>query len=785
MPQPIHYANVKHRTCQTATGQRRSPVTGPSYESDTELLDRTTGRTLHRKHTDGTEVTYNDIFSSDPDCKYGDTSIPVQERRTDLWNDLYAENKQNKERIAAYGEVAIPNNITDEEMRELAKRLGQYFCTTFKRPVDISLHTKPGNNHIHFSIPEREYKKGKWMPKRKKYYKDMDGNLIKDKIYKDANGWDIRKPKINKKLVPKGADPYARDPETGDYLYQNLGELNKKQWEEDTREGKFLEKEELSDMHNGIDNVVNTFLQEQGYNITVKRHRPEVTKMMKDLNIKQIRIATTDYKTNHVVIEEINKKNEYRRTLVNAIEENLEKMEKAEQDIILAQDEKTKAEALANLYTDDRKAKEKKLASTVKEYQEAVKNYVENELHPEEIYVSESIQPYQDTLNFKEKQCAAADEVIASGIIKTDTLIAELQQKERTEQENNKLQFLQDNKVSFVAVSEEVSRIRKQDKSAEMRIFFRNRWNGLTGWQRANYIYTTVNKDAGIIYRDYMLATGEIKPAKNPDVSLPVKVSCEAALSNVINGKGVPGIKSKFNKNLSATQNAENATAETLKRWTDNVNQEIPLPPDASDFEFLTLATTLPDRISDMEQRKKTFPIHRPQITDYQPEKSQERYLTRKIEIEQAEAKQLKMTLATKSPTPTVKTNLASITVKTLSVVDGLANQKTSAPPGRILQKDECPRNALDRLLQEFYGDGTDAIDELPTRKPKINALHEISNAIAAFQTREKKMPENPNDSNTGRNTRQTKKQEKSSDQKRPSPAPPDRKAKKRDYGRH
>ena len=643
MAQALHYANVKHTTCQTAKGQRRSPVAGVSYDSDMELLDMVTGRKLYRPHHDGTEVIYSEIFSDDPDCPYADKSEDLQERRQNLWNDLYKENKSNKERHRCYGEVAIPNNITDEEMKELAKRLGNYFCTTFKRPVDISVHKKPGNNHIHFSLPEREYRKGKWMQKRKKYYKDMDGNLIKDKIYKDEKGWDIRKPKLDKKKLPKSADDkekYRRDPITGDYVYQKLGERNKKQWEEDTREGKFLEKEELSDMHNGIDNVVNTFLHEQGYDITVRRNRPEVTKIMKELGIKQIRIATTDYKMNTSAVEEVRQKNERNRNLQRAIEDTIDKAEQAEIDVLVAQDNEMKAEALADLYTEDRQAEERKFEAAEKEYQEAVKNYVENGLHPEEVFISDYMQPYQEALNFKEKQCAAAVTVLTTGINKTDSLITELDKKEeRTDREENKLQFLQENKASFVAVSDEVARIRKQDKSAEMRQLYRNRWNGLTGWQRAAYIYKKISADAGIIYRDYMIAKGVINldQKETPDFSVPKKNTYEKVLANVINGKGVPGIKSKFDAGLSAAQNAENATGETLERWTDNINQEIPLPPSASDFEFLTLAATVPERVGDMDQGKTTFPIHRAQVKDYQPEKSKENYLTRETEITKAE----------------------------------------------------------------------------------------------------------------------------------------------------
>lgn len=172
-----------------------------------------------------------------------------------------------------------------------------------------------------------------------------------------------------------------------------------------------------------------------------------------------------------------------------------------------------------------------------------------------------------------------------------------------------------------------------------MRQAFRNKWNGLTGWQRASYIYTNVSKNAGLLYRDYLITTGVIRQEKNPDFSLPAKITSEAAFTGVINGKAVPGIKSKFDKNLTATQNAENAASESLERWKENVNQEIPIPPASSDFEFLTLANTVPERVRELNTQPDNLHYFKVQMKDYQPEKSQEDYLARESEITAAEEK--------------------------------------------------------------------------------------------------------------------------------------------------
>ena len=87
------------------------------------------------------------------------------------------------------------------------------------------------------------------------------------------------------------------------------------------------------------------------------------------------------------------------------------------------------------------------------------------------------------------------------------------------------------------------------------------------------------------------------------------------------------------------------------------------------------------------------------------------------------------------SPAPTVRPNVAAaVASKTLSVVDGIVGQKASAPSGKILRKDDRPMTAADWIIREYFGDGTDAIDNLPNRKPKINAVRELQNILSTFQ---------------------------------------------------
>ncbi len=83
--------------------------------------------------------------------------------------------------------------------------------------------------------------------------------------------------------------------------------------------------------------------------------------------------------------------------------------------------------------------------------------------------------------------------------------------------------------------------------------------------------------------------------------------------------------------------------------------------------------------------------------------------------------------------TPTVRTNVAEVAAKTLSVIDSVAGKNVPASSGKILRKDP-PLTKEDRILREFLDDGTDAIDDLPNRKPKINAVRELKNVLSTFQ---------------------------------------------------
>ena len=375
MKQPAHYAKPKHRTCATPTGRRRSPVAGPSYDADLALLDQTTGNVIHRKHTDGTKVIDTQIYCSEADCLYCKKSIELKDRIAQLWNDAYAENHYDKERIALYGEINVPYCFNEEQSKEFAKRIGEYFASTYNRICQISIHKKKNLYHLHFNLTEREYKNGKFLKKRKKYYIDLQGNIIYDKKYKDSRGWDIRQPIIDYSKVPAKADPEARNEITGDYLYQMKGERNKKLWKSDTRTGKWFETEEIKKFHNDVDEIANELLFEYGYNTTVKRTPKEIADDIRDLGIEQIRIPTKDYKAKSPVVAEIRKKNKRNKFLRDKLIKNYNNEIVNNYDIEDTKEKEISAIKNKISATEERKQAEKILANAEKELQIAEQEY--------------------------------------------------------------------------------------------------------------------------------------------------------------------------------------------------------------------------------------------------------------------------------------------------------------------------------------------------------------------------------------------------------------------------
>ena len=340
----IHFlSKPKHVKCLSADGRRLSPVRTLTYDSGLVLYDRLKGKNYVQLHTDGTQILYSDIFNY-CDCRYTDQSIPVEERISNLANDLYDENKQPGERLIVRFHFALPTNLTDDQLIELTAKIGKEFSQNYSRPIVMCIHKKEGNGtknyHCHISLPERVLDpSGKWKTKRSKIYFDTRGNHIYNKEYYDnVTGWDIRRPTIDLSLVPRDANGnlikneiYARNSVTGHYLYQKRAERGKRIWDCDTHHGKWLESKDLIKMHDDLDICMNEFFVENSIDDHVIRRERAVTKMLKDAGMRYEKIGPNPTPEHRERVVDNNKRY---NAFADALEQNL-----AEERTLLTENE--------------------------------------------------------------------------------------------------------------------------------------------------------------------------------------------------------------------------------------------------------------------------------------------------------------------------------------------------------------------------------------------------------------------------------------------------------------
>ncbi len=320
----IHYfSDIKHVTCATRMGQRRSPVSDIAYNSGQELVDLTTGRVHARPHTDGTTIIATDIVCASP-CPYGDSLVPSSLRRERMYNDLYCLNKKNTERIYWKAIIALPNEIGKEQLKSLAETIALVFSAKLQRPVDYSVHLKSGNNHMHIAVPERKHDK-RWGPKSRSFYVNKDGTINYQKQYKDVDGNDIRKPRT----VDDKEPVYAQDDTGHKVCINQFRDANgRRKWKMVNVEG--LKPDEVAWMHDEADRVQNLFLQEWGI-AAIQRNDPRTRKDLKDMGISAEHIGKRDAKLKNKSYYDKVKQNIQYKTISNLLNNQYKQIDTAEQ----------------------------------------------------------------------------------------------------------------------------------------------------------------------------------------------------------------------------------------------------------------------------------------------------------------------------------------------------------------------------------------------------------------------------------------------------------------------
>ena len=625
-----HYlGDIQHVTCQTATGKRRSPLSDISYNSGQTLKDETTGQNHHRKHTDGTNIIATDIVSSVP-CDYGDTSVSSALRRERMYNELYQLNKVNAERIYWKTTIALPNEFDNEQIIKTANEIAMSFSAYFGRPVDYSVHRKPAtkkrpaNCHVHIAVPERKYVRGKWGAKSVSYYINKDGTLNTQKQYKDENGNDVREPR-----VPKGEKPiYATDKDGHKYCVNQVkGSSGSLKWKMQNFEN--LTKENISWMHEEIDRIQNRRLEEAGLE-KVTRNDARTTKELKKLGVKAQHIGKRDNEAQgESYYEKVAINEEYKR-IANAMNSNYEKQDKAEKKL---KDNEQAIETAQKRVDSAKKIFRENNAELQQEKELAIQatvEYVENELQPEEQFVTRAVTEYNKAVALANENLDLIKTIADEKINAINNVLIGSADKEKTEKEKVIEDFLKVNKKHWKSYRD-ATNTKAKSSVENIKRTARKKWKRCPGWTRCEFVRQTAGTDSAVVYKKYLELKNE-SVAKPTGVTTLKVVTCEEAVADVI--ESLPRLKSQMDKSKSAVENARSMTTKTLFIKPKQGEANTYLPP--ANEDVLTLWASIPDRIiSMMEENPRT--ISRP-LQDYHPKTDEKIFEDKLRAIEKQEA---------------------------------------------------------------------------------------------------------------------------------------------------
>lgn len=162
----IYHCSIKN----ISRSSGRSAVACAAYRSGEELEDLETGITHDYRKKTG--IAFAEIFL----CKNAPERF---QNREELWNEVEKIEKAADARLAREIEVAIPRELSLEEMKNLVAGYAK-MLTEEGMCVDAAIHLKVGNPHAHLMCTTRKIKAdGTWDQKEKKVYAlDESGNKV-------------------------------------------------------------------------------------------------------------------------------------------------------------------------------------------------------------------------------------------------------------------------------------------------------------------------------------------------------------------------------------------------------------------------------------------------------------------------------------------------------------------------------------------------------------------------------------------------------------------------------
>ena len=614
----IHSINdFKHLTGQTEGGRRRSPFQTLSYNADQALHDEQRDepeKPYHLKHpkNDNTRVMLTEIYSSEPDCKYADVTVSSALRRERMWNELTRLNDKQSYRIMAYSEIALPNVFTEHMIHEFSKEFCESLSSHFHRPVDWSVHlkTKKGqpNLHGHICFPEREYINGKWSALSVSYYLDMYGKPIINKKYKNANGNDIRKPKIRKD-APKGHE-YDTEIElkTGErvYKYQVKDSNGRKKWL--MKKSDWLNPDEISWIHNEYDRVCNKILLENGIHDTVKRYNSKTKEAANKAGLKIIHSNVQDAKGNTVQYK-INEKN---NKLARQFMENHENILTIQQRIASIDENIISLSKQLDAADSQKMKLEEKLTDAVSKADTAKKVLKAWEKN---IFWRQVVKHYDPIIRLRNACLEKVEVLLINGITIINADIKKLEEQEYLlPSQQAKLKLWKANKQQIELLIAGIQNEKKKKYVSALNQAFIKKWQSLCWEKRAGLVYAVFGEKALSQYKMYyhLEKNQKINPFIPSDINL--ETSVQAAIEDI----ATPSIMRNYKNELSSEKNVLMMFEKQFSIWKKDLESEYHTPP--RELDVLKVLCTAPSKyIQISNNNRNTDTVITPIPNDFNP----------------------------------------------------------------------------------------------------------------------------------------------------------------------
>ena len=551
------------------------------------------------------------------------------------WNDLHAI---EKDREAVRFLLPLPKELTREQAIELAQEWAYQEFVSKGLVVQLSFHLEKDDNdnfHCHGLGSYRQLIDGKWADvKSHKAYVDENGDILekvdtptlknkrlqfnKDGSVKTHKGWQelVYDKKTGKPLLHEDGTPVLKDirtprlnPDgtqaTSKNGYKANGKINYKlEWQDRKITNTDLEKRTAA--------AEARILWQNVQNAYYRKHNI----LDKDGNVLQVDLRS-------YAEQDKDKPESEKRvpTQHQGIGPASALIKEENQQIMQGR-------------ADDKKKKE--LEADIAKADKILSDYVEKDIQPENLYVTDYMQPLHEAHNYKNEKCDIAHDIALTGYTAAGEDIRDLQDKETlSDREQAKLDFLRQNQTSWYKVLSKVNTIRNYNGTATMETHCRNQWRGLTGWQRYKYV-SRRSKRKGEIYKTYLIRHGQFE--EHPEQKLPGKVTLDRALTSVITGYSVPSIKSKFDKTQPVRPQFDNIATDTFATWGSNAKSDLHLPPTVEQLEVLTVLQNVPERIQQITGREKLVP-DKAIPYEYTAEQDYQNYLGRVRSIDEAERK--------------------------------------------------------------------------------------------------------------------------------------------------